>query len=379
MSVAVVAIIFASACREPFDPGIRPGQTNYLVVEGFINAQGSTNIALSRTAQIKDSAAVKTEQGATITIMGEDNTTIPFLEYAAGHYQSDSLSLNKNQKYRLLIQTAEGKVYLSDYVLVKQTPLIDSVSWQDQNDGVHIYVNSHDAQNNSLYYKWDYAETWEIDSHYEAALKYYPGDAADGSQGFVAGRDEDEIEKMKYCWQNITSTNIHIGSTVPLSGDIISLEPVVFIPRGSEKLSVRYSIILKQYALDKQAYDFYQLMKKNTESIGSIFDAQPSDITGNIHCTSNPNEKVIGYITVSTEQRKRIFITNEQVMGAQWRYDPQCEERYVENKKDELVTYFRGNSYIPYSEKGLAEGYYSVNENCADCRTRGTNDKPVFW
>lgn len=244
---------------------------------------------------------------------------------------------------------------------------------------MHIYVNSHDAQNNTLYYKWDYAETWEIVSHYDAALKYFPGEAPDGSQGYVTARDEDEMKKMKYCWQNITSTNIHLGSSVSLASDIISSEPLVFIPRGSEKLSVRYSILVKQYALDKQAYEFYQLMKKNTESIGSIFDAQPSDITRNIHCTSNPNEKVIGYIDVSTEQRKRIFITYEQVMGAQWRYDPKCEERYVENKKINLVTYFRGNSYIPCSVKGLAEGYYSVNENCADCRTRGTNDKPDFW
>ncbi|MEJ7680751.1 MAG: hypothetical protein WKG06_23445 [Segetibacter sp.] len=35
-----ITIIFASACKEPFDPNIRPEQTNFLVVEGFINAAG---------------------------------------------------------------------------------------------------------------------------------------------------------------------------------------------------------------------------------------------------------------------------------------------------------------------------------------------------
>jgi len=377
--LTLFAIIFASGCKESYEPAIKPEQTNFFVVEGFINAQGATNITLSRTAHLKDSFEIITEQGAAITIMGEDNSTIPLSENIAGHYQSDSVSLNNNQKYRLLIKTAAGKDYLSDYVAVKQSPQIDSVRWDNQNDGLHIYVNSHDPQNSTLYYKWDYAETWEIVSHYDAALKYFPGEAPDGSEGYVRARDEDEMKKMKYCWQNTASNNIHLGSSVSLTGDVISLEPIVYIPRGSEKLSVRYSIIVKQYTLDRQAYDFYQLMKKNTESLGSIFDVQPSDITGNIHCTSNDKEKVIGYITVSTEQKKRIFITNEQVMGAQWKYNLQCEERYVVNKSDSLVIFFRGNDYIPYSEKGLAEGYFSVTENCADCRTRGTNDKPDFW
>ncbi|HLL44465.1 MAG TPA: DUF4249 domain-containing protein [Segetibacter sp.] len=377
--LALAVVIFAAGCREPFDPNIRPEQTNFLVVEGFINAQGSTNITLSRTTQLNDSAAIQLEQGAALTIMGEDNSKIPLVENTSGHYHSDSLTLNKNQKYRLLIHTIEGKEYLSEYVAVKQTPPIDSVSWDNQNDGAHIYVNSHDPQNNTLYYKWDYLENWEIQSHYDAAYKYYPGDAPDGSEGSIRPRDMNEMMKMKYCWQKYTSTNIHVGSSVPLASDIISLEPVVFITRGSEKLSVRYSILVKQYALDKQAYEFYQLIKKNTESIGSIFDPQPSDITGNIHCTSNPGEKVIGYIMATTQEEKRIFITNEQVMGAQWLYDPQCVTVYVENNTQNLISYFRSGNYIPYSEKPPGEGYYSVTANCADCRTRGGNDKPDFW
>ncbi len=137
---------------------------------------------------------------------------------------------------------------------------------------------------------------------------------------------------------------------------------------------------MKQYALDKQAYEFYQLMKKNTESIGSIFDPQPSDITGNIHCTSAPAEKVIGYVMVTTKEEKRIFITNAQVMGAEWLYDPKCETKYVVNTPTELVAHFRSGNYIPYNEDPVSRGYYSVTANCADCRLAGgNNDKPSFW
>jgi len=377
---ALAAIIFATACREPFVPELRPAQTNFLVVEGFINAQGSTTIMLSRTTPLRDSGSVKREQGATVTIMGEDNSTFQLLDNGGGQYRSDSLALNANQKYRVLIKTAEGKEYLSDYVAVKPTPPIDSISWENQPDGVHIFANSHDPENKTLYYKWDYVETWEIDSHYEASYKYFHGPAPDGSRAYVTDRDPAEVLQMKYCWKNVVSSNIHVGSSVSLASDIISREPVIFIPHGSEKIGVKYSILVKQYALDKQGYEFYQLMKKNTEATGSIFDAQPSDISGNVHSTNNPEEKVIGYVTAATTQEKRIFITNAEVMTAEWGYERVCKNVYVVNVPDSINIYLGGGSFIPYSEKGRAEGYYSISADCADCRLGGgNNDKPSFW
>jgi hypothetical protein len=376
-------LLFAAGCREEFTPPVKAIKTNYLVVEGFINAAGSTDITLSRTTPLKDSAFLKPEQGATLAIMGEDNTTINLFENTGGHYQSDSLALtlalNKNQKYRLRIQTSEGKEYLSDYIAVKETPPIDSVSWENQKDGVHIYVNTHDPQNKSLYYKWDHVETWEINSHYAAAYKYFPADAAEGTRNRVKPRDFDEAFKMRFCWQILPSANIHIASSVRLASDIISLEPVVFIPRGKEQLSVKYSILVKQSVLDKKGFEFYQLMKKNSESIGSIFDSQPSDISGNIHCTSDPAEKVIGYVMATTLVEKRIFITNQQVMGPEWGYLPFCETVYVVNNPDSLPMYLTGEAYIPYAMKGMEEGYYSVNNSCADCRARGRFGRPDFW
>jgi hypothetical protein len=47
-------------------------------------------------------------------------------------------------------------------------------------------------------------------------------------------------------------------------------------------------------------------------------------ISGNIHCLADPGEVVIGFIEVTQEQVKRIFISNSQVPG--WNYDPGCVE-----------------------------------------------------
>ncbi len=49
-------------------------------------------------------------------------------------------------------------------------------------------------------------------------------------------------------------------------------------------------------------------LKNNTEQLGSIFDAQPSETGGNLHCKTDPTEQVIGFIGCSSQTQKRIFI-----------------------------------------------------------------------
>src|SRR6202035_1342987 len=98
--------------------------------------------------------------------------------------------------------------------------------------------------------------------------------------------------------------------------------PVEFIEAGSEKLSVEYSILVDQYALTQGAYQFLQEMKMNAEETGSIFDPQPSELNGNIHCLTNPAEEVIGYLSISSVQSSRIFISNSDLPS--WDYRSPC-------------------------------------------------------
>lgn len=363
-------VLLITGCKEEYNLPVKAVQTNNLVVEGFINAQGSTNITLSRTAQLKDTPVLKREQGAAITIIGEDNSTISLSEDTAGHYQSDSVTLNKNQKYRLLIKTAAGKDYLSDYIAVKQTPPIDSVSWRNENDGVNIYVNSHDKPDNSRYYKWTYEETWAIRSQWAVLSGYVNRN--------VSATNTEETLKMYYCWHSQNSSAILLGSTAQLSDNVISMIPLVNIPHYEEQLRIRYSILVKQVALDKQAYEFYQVMKKNTETTGSVFAPLPTDLSTNMHCVSDPAEKVIGYMSVSAEESKRIFISHEDIPG--WNYQSRCVSEFVDISSSAAA--FSNNGFIPYAIKteGLNTlGFYASTEECMDCRTRGSNVKPYFW
>lgn len=369
---SLLLVLFAISCKERFYPELSAAQSNYLVIEGYLNAQGISTITLGRTTPLGDTAKIKHELHAQVTIQGEDNSAFNVIETGDGIYTSDSIILNNNQKYRLHIKTTSGGEYLSAFTNVKITPPIDSVNWKHENDGVRIYVNTHDQNNNTRYYKWNYEETWEINSSFSNLVKY--------ENGIISARDISEIHKLYVCWSSRNSTNILLGSSAQLSNDVINLAPITFISSESEETSIRYSILVRQYSLDRKAYDFYKMMKSNTESLGSVFDALPSDLTGNITCVSNPLERVIGYVTASTSTEKRIFISQAEFNS---KYSNDCKSYYVVNNPDSIQFYFEFKVFSPYKQDGFppapVKGYYSSTPVCIDCTLRGSNIRPSFW
>lgn len=371
-------LLSAAGCKEKFEPAVIAMGTNNLVAEGLINSGNDTTaVQLSRTTKLADTTILKPETGAQVMVEGEDNTDYLLSEKKAGLY-ADQLSLNNNNKYRLRIHTSNGKDYISDFVPVKQTPPIDSVSWKKENNEVIISVSAHDPQNNTKYYRWEYEETWEYHAVLESHLKY--------ENGRIIKRDSsDNIFK---CWHIINSPTIQLGSSARLAEDVIADYPIMIFPIGSEKTRFLYSILVKQYAIDKGSYEFWSLMKKNTEQIGSIFDAQPSQLAGNIHCITDSKEQVIGYISASSVSSKRIFISYTQLLPEHWYSMPitECRQWNVKPDTASLNYYFGTYSalFTPLdSNYAIGVGFVGIGRaetNCADCREKGgTNKKPSYW
>jgi len=369
-------------CKEEYNPHIEAKTTGILVVEGFINSgQGPTTIRLSRSTDLQDTI-LNPESNAQVNVEGEDGSSFTLFNNGNGLYMNGQLTLSNGVKYRLLIRTGDGKEYASDYTPVRYTPAIDSITWQRENDGLRIYANARDAQNATKYYQWKYEETWEIHSAFYTSIKYIRDTVRTNDVTDLVYRlpDRNPDITLYKCWRTLNSSSIILGSTEKLTTDLVYL-PVQYIEPHSEKLSVLYSINLRQYAISKDNYLFLQKMKKNTEQLGTIFDPQPSEISGNIHCLTDPGEIVVGFIELTEEQLKRIFISNAQVPG--WGYDPGCVQVIIDNQLDSIKKHASDlypttpNSVSPF---GTILKFFATNsENCMDCTLRGVSQKPVFW
>ena len=371
--LSCLVIMLVSSCKDLYKPDVISSANSYLVVEGVLNAgTGPTSIRLTKTFKLDDTARLQAERNAQVVVEGRDNSTKGLFMTADGIYTSPGLNLTINQEYRLRIKTANGREYLSDYIVARNTPPIDSIGWVEDEKGVNIHISTHDASNNTRYYRWEYDETWEINSFYFSAFKY--------ENGVVIERPF--TDNVYYCWKYDISHSILINSSARFETDNIYRSPLLSILRGNEKLAVRYSILARQYALDKEGYEFYEMMKKNSESLGSIFDPQPSEQRGNVKCISNPGELVIGYLSASTIEEKRIFIRRSQLNS--WGFYQDCPELLVANHPDSIAEAYQSGGSIyeaVYSPMGggIIQYKYSYKP-CVECQDRGgSNIRPSYW
>lgn len=380
-----------SACRKPYSPPAISGNNNYLVVEGIVAAgPDSTIINLNRTIKISGTNTANPESGATVIVEGDQGVKYTLTEGKKGRYTAPSLNLDNSHKYHLLISTADGRTYASDYEPVKITPPIDSLYYtiNKDNAGLTVFTNTHDPANSTRYYRWEYMETYVYNTDLTSYFIFDPDQYSDTLKSVLRKPDQ----MIDTCYITRHSTSVLLNSTAALTQDIIQRNPIEGIPDTSERLKIRYSVLVKQYALTRDAYNFWYNIRRNTQQIGTIFDVQPSEIPGNIHCTSNPSEPVIGYISVSSIARKRIFIDRAELPG--WIFPlPQCNSYSVcWLRGSPVASDLSAGNVIPMGPimpascnlDGVAKPGYAVRVAyyfCADCRyhLNGVTTKPSFW
>jgi hypothetical protein len=375
---------FMASCKESYEPPALADTNSFLVVEGFINIDSVTTIRLSRSTRLKDTSKVVPEQNAVLNLEDETNRLYPFSPQGAGAYTLAPAGLASGRKYRLRIKTGSSGEYLSDFIEAGKTPEIDSINFKIRNNGVQFYANTHDQENKTRYYRWEYYETWLYSSLYESTVQYH--DSVLETRAFN--------NQIYFCWQTLRSNNILLGSSANLSEDVIKDGPVSFVSAASGKLTYGYSILIRQYALSEEAYNYWLNLKKNTEQLGSIFDAQPSIASGNIHCLSNPAEPVIGYLSASTTTAKRFYFDNKFLpLNSPFYTGPpsseSCEYRSISISprstfSSRVFDTFSSGYYIPTNPISVAGqgtiAYSYARKDCVDCRLKGgTNVKPNFW
>ena len=374
-------IFFTTMCRKAYQPKEIKASNHFLAVDGFINtgANSSTTIILNRSLNLQDTIPDIPEPGATVLILSENGAAFPLIDSGGnGNYVSAPLSLDPGLKYQLSVTTSDGNKYLSALVTPKTSPPIDSLTWQVVIDpltdaqAVNIFVNTHDATNNTRYYRWDYIETFQHQAFYDASWYIQDG---------LIYPITDPSQSVYNCWSTAHSQSIILGTSITLSSDVISLAPIASFAQNDPKLDVMYSTLVRQYPLDLNAYNYWLTVQKNSQSLGGLFDLQPSQIRGNIQAVTHPNDPVFGYISAGTIQEQRLFIDNR-ALG--WKSNPvvNCPIRIIPTDPSNTLKWDDTDTSqsIYYFNSGIPPTINVSYKNCLDCRYQGgTSTKPPFW
>lgn len=377
------------ACKEKYLPTITDVNPNYLVVDGFINTGAdSTIFSITRTFKLESKATVAPERAAIVSVESEAGLTyvLPELGFKPGTYAVPALNLDQTKKYRLRIRTKDNRTYLSDFVESKISPPIDDIKYNFDDNNLNVYTTSHDPSGNSRYYRYSYVETWNYNSLLYSILKVENHQLKERDP-LVPG------DFINECWQNKPSNEIVLGSTTSLTEDRLEDYRVIIIPSTSPKVKLGYSVLIKQTVLTKEAFEFWEIMKKNTEQVGSIFDSQPSQLPCNIHSLTNNSETVVGFVGAGTVTEKRLMISYYELPG-EWKtqfFDKtECDE-YTKNFGFGSPDYlnlilnppkpiFLPVEYWFVEGRGIIGVIANNRPICVDCRLQGgTSIKPSYW
>jgi len=380
----LLACVSLCACKEKYLPEIKDVNPNYIVIEGFINTGGdSTIIKISRTFKLESKAVTSPERGAIVIVEAEGaaSYTLPELLSKPGVYAIPSISRDQTKKYRLRVRTKDNKEYLSDFVESKVSPPVE-ITYDFRHGNLNIYTNTHDATGKSQYYNYTYNETWQYRAPQESVIKI------ENKQLVYRRYPQDDIYN---CYHHLPSSKITLATTTRLTEDRLADNLIIEILPTSQKVKIEYSVLVKQTVLTRAGFDFFETLKKNTEQVGSIFDAQPSQIYSNIRCTTNGADVVIGFISAGTVTEKRILlVANNFPFNFEGRpFDQYCEDHAeILNTSQHQALLFdpAQTDYIPiqtYKDPWLHLPNNIIATKlweCADCRLQGgTNVVPPYW
>lgn len=362
-------------CVEPYDPPLNNEDINLLVVDGFLNATGdSATVSLTRTLPVKSPENLPAESGAQIWIEDDQGSIYMLTERTPGLYQGYVPGAGTHARYSLFIRTANNREYASAFVGVIETPAVDSITYSASNDGLEIAVNTHDETNLSKNYRWTFEETYEYRAKFNSIW------ILDGNDS----RQRPSDQSIFTCWKTNLSTGIIVASTKHLATSVVSKFPLTFIEKESQKISVTYSLLVRQQALTNEAYDYWMNLERTTENLGGLFDPLPSEVQGNIISITNPAETVIGMFSAGTVQEKRIFIDRTDLppeLSGFYQGNPDCVLDSLYN--DELDQLHQSSTVViaPIYQQGAGIiGYETTPRACGDCRVAGgTTVMPEFW
>ena len=366
--VLLLSVLFVlNGCIVQFLPETNEEQ-ELLVVEGLITDQyGPNTIKLSKSLPLGGRNAARPFEGCNVSISDDLGNNYNLFETVAGTYITNASDFQGiiGRSYTLHISTNASPInlsYRSFPMEMKPVPPIDSIYYEKEDiieeiqgsqtaEACQIYLNTHDPENTCRFYRWEYAETWEFKLPY--------------------------LVPNKTCWISSSSDRINIKSTASLVEDRINRYPLNYISNMSDRLKVKYSILVNQYSLNEDEFAYWEKLQNISEQVGGLYDITPSSINSNIWCVENPEEKVLGYFSVSANTSKRIFI-KDKFTGIIDLYNSCIADTVFGG---ETIPYLGSFVWVIIDHPIPPPSYKVITytKGCYDCSVRGTTIEPIFW
>lgn len=354
-----------------------------IVIEGRILAGEESVIHLSYTTPLNNEEEAPDILNAQVYIIGQNGYRSEAAEFDLEDdcYVINTRSLENNTLYAVEV-TVDSDTYQSKFQPLLTSPEIDEVTWKENESSVSIFVTTQAEKDDSRHFMWSFEEDWEF--HAEVDMR-----GNDEINAFYKKSHYPDLTKTRnpylYCWMHDVSRHINLHSSSNLSENLVKDVKLHEISIEDIRISYIYSILVKQWSLTDEAYQYFSTMKQYTEESEGLFTPVLSDLQGNITCLSNPDKRAHGYVLASSVTTKRIFIYEEDFEHMRSLYsEPFCISKGTDQEwgLDPMEEWLSPWVIIAKGD----DWRYDPNAilytwSCVDCRhtVGATKKRPDFW
>jgi hypothetical protein len=375
-NILILIILFSLSCKEEFNLETKDYQ-ELMVFEGFItNNSGPYSIKISKTSTINKPTKIPFTN-CEVIIYDDKGYSEVLTEKEPGSYitKENGIQGTVGNKYKINVTTPDNNKYETEFQEMLEPVRIDSLYanleyhelFNDPIDlpGYQFYISTETAQKDSSYFLWDLTETYE----YNADFTLF---AMQTVYGMIYCKTDTigcpDFSPYYTCWRTAPVKNVFTAETATLTIPKINNKKLNFVGTNSRRLSVIYSLLLKQYTINKEAHLFWKAFEDQISDENPLFASQPDNIHSNIKNLSNPKETIFGYFTVASSDEKRIFVENPHESIS-------YEKCYV------LLEWKDLHRPLPWYFILNNDGTMGIIEHdCLDCRSNGgVLEKPDYW
>jgi hypothetical protein len=325
----VFSLISLVSCIDTYDVDFSQ-QNNVLVVEGFLTDDyqnpDTIKIQYSKyfegTTYITPIISVK----ALIVASGTGKETNLIEQKLGGYLPPNDFRINPSEKYSLRFTLPDGQQFESSSEQIYTTPPILKVydkfvpNSKLSDDGKkflsanEVYLDFKDMPNQKNYYLWRY-------THYEKIVhcttcytsQYDPKTL--GCTIKLANFNRTpyyDYQCATECYSIAKSNKINVMSDVVSDGETVTGRLIAKIPYH---FNYGCLVEIQQMSISPQNYTFYKNLELQSQSTGGLADTPAAAIVGNINNLTNPANKVVGFFSVASIQKKRYWVDRKGASG----------------------------------------------------------------
>jgi hypothetical protein len=275
-----------------------------LIVDGSItNAKGPYQVTLSYSLPYTEVGITQSISGAKLTIIEEGGKSAILKETSTGFYQTDSADIRGQvgKSYYLKIRLGNGREYQSKPETILPSIPIDTFKVGFVPNILNpkpftVSIKTKDPVEKGNFYRWKWTH---YDSISICKTTYLRNDF--GAFKYL-------YPCCDKCWDIVRCQGcIDIGSDALINGKFI--EPTIAnLPFESK---TPYFIILEQYHISKEYYQFWKTVETQINNSGGIFDNAPAQVLGNLYNINDEKDQVLGYFSASGVTLKPVYVPRD--------------------------------------------------------------------